>query len=587
MVINQWDSEMHTGGTTSVCGALATMFTDRMSPSLFRQTLRRVVDSIISESAEGDAAAPYREICDLRIPFDALSAYDSMMASQVVALFSKRNDIDLGVDRESVAWEKFRESERICRETNDIFKLWRSGRFQFRPDVERIFHTAQRKIASVLGDVPEISQLRMRFGPGSTTTTQKRMASPRYKLGQTLACSEDLAGTVSDVLAEVPSWVGLDDDTDSVVVTVEIHHGVLQFVPKNAKTDRSIVVEPVLNGFVQLGIGDYISQRLRLRGVDLRDQTANQRLARQGSIDGALATLDLSSASDTIAIELVAHLLPIDWFLLLSRARTGTISYKGETIKLQKFSSMGNGFTFPLESLIFWALSSSCIEGDEVVSVYGDDIIVPTHRAPLVVAALAASGFSVNPEKSFTSGPFRESCGADYHSGINIRPFYQKTVLSGSSLFVMHNFFVRRDDFDAVHLIRSFIAPELQIWGPEGYGDGHLLRLMGEAHDLQPHNRGIGWAGYTFETFTWRGLKSFRPSPGDYVYSLYSIYIRSSDVDLNPTSGVELWPKDFRKLRKFSTDSSPYRGDSFGVTLPGHRGYKRIKIYTLTPLDTI
>ena len=88
---------------------------------------------------------------------------------------------------------------------------------------------------------------------------------------------------------------------------------------------------------------------------------------------------------------------------------------------------MGNGFTFPLETLIFWALTASACEGDvDSVSVYGDDIICPRERADDVIDTLTMCGFKINLEKSFVEGPFRESCGCDYYKGIDIRPFYKK-----------------------------------------------------------------------------------------------------------------------------------------------------------------
>jgi hypothetical protein len=135
-----------------------------------------------------------------------------------------------------------------------------------------------------------------------------------------------------------------------------IDDGKLEFVPKNAKTFRSTVTEPVLNGLTQLAIGDFLFDRLKRSGLDLRDQTRNQRLALEGSLTGALATLDLSSASDTISRELVYHLLPLEWAHFLGLSRTGHIKYRGQRYTLEKFSSMGNGYTFPLESLIFGLL---------------------------------------------------------------------------------------------------------------------------------------------------------------------------------------------------------------------------------------
>jgi len=589
----KWDQQLGADETESVVRDLALVHASRVRDDELRGHLLRCID-------EDDVLG----LCGTKLSYSTLAFDEVYSASQVIALYSKRQDIDLSIDRESVAYEKFCASERLCEETNLIFRLWSAGKFQFPPRVESILHAAQRKIARVLGDVPSFSDLRMRFGPGATTQVTKRTASARSKLGQTFCCSEDLVPILSDLLEEVPSWVfGFEsDDLQTAIVSVELHHGKLSFVPKNARTDRSIVVEPALNSLLQLGIGDYMADRLRIFGLDISDQTRNQQLARLGSIDGSLATLDLSSASDCIARELVAHLLPVEWFTLLDRARTSCISYRGSTMKLHKFSSMGNGFTFPLETLIFWALAVSAAQTQSdtgEVSVYGDDIIVPVGCVPALIQALNATGFLVNTEKSFWSGPFRESCGKDYHSGIDVRPVFLKDGLSGPSIFTMRNYFVRVGDLESSSILEAIIPPHLKLWGPDGYGDGHLI--TDDPTLWQRRIRaGDGWEGFVFDTFTLRSRKSFKPYPGDYVYPSYAIYL--SEVGHNPRSEMlsavlaRLGRHRFIEIYGEATlsqvlswidnlDSSkvPYdkRSDSFGVTLPGVSGYKRISIYTL------
>jgi len=105
----------------------------------------------------------------------------------------------------------------------------------------------------------------------------------------------------------------------------------------------------------------------------------------------------------------------------------------GEEHVNEMFSSMGNGFTFELESLLFWAIvKTTCyLTGTRgIVSVYGDDIICPTEASNDVQWALEFFGFQVNTEKSFSTGPFRESCGGHYYDGFDITPFYVKAPLA-------------------------------------------------------------------------------------------------------------------------------------------------------------
>jgi len=232
-----------------------------------------------------------------------------------------------------------------------------------------------------------------------------------------------------------------------------VHYNKLAFVPKTAKTHRSIAVEPLLNSFVQNGIDKTIRVKLLKVGIDLRYQSPNQEMARLGSIEAEnpYCTIDLSSASDTIATELVSELLPPEWFDLLDQTRSHY--YKdGATIrKYEKFVSMGNGFCFPLQTLIFAAVCHACSRNRGITNdfrVYGDDIIVRQEIAEEVVAKLRDLGFLPNPRKTFLKGVFRESCGTDWHTGVNVRPiFIDKPLDSWGRIYGLHNQSLRRETY--------------------------------------------------------------------------------------------------------------------------------------------
>jgi len=576
MQLKAWDDQFDTEATNVLLLQIALWHLDQITDEVERNRLGDLLGHL-----------DFVSLCTRSFPLPS-NASDAYHVSQIIAFFKKRADLDLGIDKAAVALEKFRGSESLCEQTNIIFKQWQSGGFHFPKDVEAVLFSARQKICSVLGDVPSLSDLHLRFGPGSTTQIPKRKASARAKLSETFACSEDLVPYVSDVLSEVPAWIPFGE-SESAVVPVVVHHGKLEFVPKNAKTHRSIVVEPVLNSFCQLGIGDHIARCLRRFGVDIKDQTRNQRLAREGSITGDLATLDLSSASDTIAIGLVEHLLPPDWFEFLLRYRTSRVEHKGEVFKLHKFSSMGNGFTFPLETLIFWSLSKASVDASrcrKVVAVYGDDIIVPVDAVDLLARVLNACGFILNKDKSYASGPFRESCGKDYFSGIDIRPVFVKDRLRACDLYILHNYYVRNYMDAPARIVRASLDPTDVLVGPDGYGDGHLVTRDFDVLDaaMTPIRRN-GYGGYTFETYTWKSRKSFRPLPGDYVYPCYSIYVRyDEDVTAEQSQGALSELYRVWSYLDADRDSGPHpvqRG-RWGVVLPGTKGYKRVKIYTLT-----
>lgn len=582
MLFNSWNSKLSTEVTNDFLTRLAQVHLARIQNA----SVREYLDDCCSRHS-------FPDLCDYILPIQELSTTDLINARQVLAFFQKRSDLDIGVDRRAEALKKFVASEQKCLESNELFRAWSAGRVQLRPTVEHILFCAQRKIARVLGTVPEIEDIHPRFGPGATTQLPRKMACAKLKLSQPLACSGDMAPILSSVLATLPHLL---PDGEVVTVPVEIHAGKLVTVPKNAKTDRTVMIEPWLNSFVQLGYGQYITERLRRVGVDLSDQSRNKALAREGSLTGDLATLDLSSASDTISVGLVEHLLPLDWYLLLSQLRTSIVEVDGTRTTLQKFSSMGNGFTFPLESLIFWAIASSAVGSERSVSVYGDDIIVPTHKVSAVIEALDACGFSVNLEKSFWSGPFRESCGGDYLNGIDVRPCYIKDRMSGHDAFRLHNFYIERLDEEAAQVVLDSICPSIRLFGPTGYGDGVL-----HGHEYPKiFSKKIlsrGWGGHLFDCWTYNRNVFRKPVPGDRILPLYSIYQYDDPA-------ASLAAQEYQVNRPFDPSELPTLAELIGrgigfqfvegrqdgrevsipvENLPGTRGCRRISIYTLAP----
>lgn len=219
------------------------------------------------------------------------------------------------------------------------------------------------------------------------------------------------------------------------------------FVPKNALTHRAIACEPLLNGFLQKGIEEEMKARLRRAGIDLSSQTTNQALARLGTVEkfNPYVTIDLSAASDSLALEVVKDLLPPDWFELLDAARSPCYKDRNNSIvRYEKFCSMGNGTCFPLETLIFagvaFAAARYCGSDDTDFSVYGDDIIVRQNTALVVLELLRELGFTANVQKTFITGPFRESCGSDWFDGQDVRPVHlDKQLVDVRQLFALHN----------------------------------------------------------------------------------------------------------------------------------------------------
>lgn len=523
---------------------LVIRFDQKLSSEASSITLARVSRLLLDDLTESGWARAYQEglpemlgdpssVANWVCPSDDLSIPDRIVFDQIHALYRKRQDVSPAADRDDAARAKIGLAESACRVTNSSFRAWCQGRFQFRPGVERILHAAQRKIADVLGELPSYEEVRPRFGPGASTRVKKKNACLAVKLDAPLACSANLTH-------ELPELLGSINVSIEGLVSVEIDAAKQSFVPKTAKVSRAIATEPGLNGLYQLAYGDYIARRLRTVGIDIRDQTRNQRAALYGSLSGDRATIDLSMASDTVAIGLVSHLLPDDWYDRLSALRSAFITDSNSPRVTECFSSMGNGFTFALETLIFWALARSAQDLYDPVSgvpvlTYGDDIIVSSRTAPGLLCVLRDLGFVPNPDKTFWTGTFRESCGCDYVLGTPVRPVFVDDALSGADFFRLRNFFWAAGRSRVSSFLEDCIHPSVVRYGPVGYGDGHLHTQIAEmvgppakkAHRLLSK----GYNGFTFETWT-QQPKRLRGA----LYKRYVVAAEKLRYQWNPSS---------------------------------------------------
>lgn len=212
----------------------------------------------------------------------------------------------------------------------------------------------------------------------------------------------------------------------------------LRCVPKSCAKFRTICMEPCANQYYQHGfqrsLTDYIHQHRRLRRrISLTKPELNRELAWEGSIDGGYATIDLSDASDSVSwAQLKRWLFGSDLYraCLVSRSTECELP-DGTVVALNKFAGMGSSLTFPIECLVFCALTEKGIRdvGGDVdrsnYHVYGDDIVVETQYADSVLSALIDHGFKPNDDKTFRgrgSLIFRESCGGEYLNGLDVTP---------------------------------------------------------------------------------------------------------------------------------------------------------------------
>jgi len=483
-----------------------------------------------------------------------------------LSLMSKYPYLDVKIDREKVALDAFIKSEQQCRSANtrlgsEVYSI----RSLYTP--HSIFHLARLKISSLLGPFSwDLAEHHFGFGPGSTTSLPKRCGDSYFKFGAikphvTKGCSVLALCAVK----RIPRWYSyllevsgqdpvafetlpIPDQVEALFTIVPGNR--VTTVPKSAKTDRVIAIEPDLNMYIQKGIGGLIRSRLLRVSVDLNNQSINQDLAHEGSITGNLCTLDLSSASDTVSMKLVEELLPYDWVeaIKLCRSPFGTLP-DGTLIEYQKVSSMGNGFTFELESLIFWAIVKSVITlfrpEESRLAVYGDDLIFSSSIFSTVCWMLDYCGFTPNKKKSFNSGPFRESCGKHFFKGVDVTPLYIRDDIKTPDRLIWFSNSIRRWSrftygldgrlYKAYSYSVSLLPKCLQKPSiPDGFGD---IALIGDFDEARP-----SWSK-RLQCFVGIGVSDVRETfvPGEIPYllrSLSSLERLSSSNLSGPSSGI-------------------------------------------------
>lgn len=199
-------------------------------------------------------------------------------------------------------------------------------------------------------------------------------------------------------------------------------------VPKTFKSRRMIMANTTIGSLYSDGLGKVITKRLARVGYDIASlQQTHGTLAKFGSKTGKLVTADQSLASDNITVELIDRLLPARWASALKLGRISKISLSGTIVESKTFSTMGIGFTFPLQTLVFLALlkgiSLEFFNKELEVSAYGDDLIYDSRLHPFVARLFPQFGLLLNTDKTYSTGSFRESCGHDYFHGVDVRPF--------------------------------------------------------------------------------------------------------------------------------------------------------------------
>jgi len=392
------------------------------------------------------------------------------------------------------------------------------------------------------------------FGPGATVSDSYGKTTICHKLSSVPTFSPDAWPYLIPFIGN--GWGRCASATKSVPISVR---GDTYFtVKKDASVFRTCAKSPSINVFYQLGYGQVMRRRLKRRFIDLDECKAiHMQVACDASVSGEYCTIDLTSASDLVSTSLVELVSPPKWLAPLSDLRskyTFAPKFGGSSerkwYRLEKFSAMGNGYTFELETTLFAATTMAVdpsLQPGVNMWVYGDDIIAPSHLYNDIISALKFFGFVPNPRKCFHEGNFRESCGGDYFNGDPVRAHYLKEPLNEPQDYISLANGVRRAFNQSTRL--SFIhnrpcrtwfrildripTPIRQCRGPEELGD---LCINDSEREWRFRWRGsIRWVRvYRPCSFTGVGFDRFGPET-QMQAALYGVSLmqlrRKSSVD--------------------------------------------------------
>lgn len=301
-------------------------------------------------------------------------------------------------------------------------------------------------------------------------------------------------------------------------------------VPKTLKSPRVIAIEPCCMQYAQQGIRDVLYKRLESNWltsghINFRDQTINQSLALAASKSGQFSTIDLSEASDRVPRSLALSMFSSNRTLYdsINACRsTHAMLPGGDILPLQKFASMGSALCFPVESMYFYTICVAALlkshglplnhgniyKVSRDVYVYGDDIIVPSKHATVVLDYLQKYNCKVNKSKTFVTGKFRESCGLDAFDGDVVTPTYiremppqnKREVSSLISFVATANLFYRKGYWNTSSTMFNMVE---RVLGPLPWGPRNAGYLCKESfQDFLSYSR---WNGryHCFEVKAW------------------------------------------------------------------------------------
>jgi len=280
------------------------------------------------------------------------------------------------------------------------------------------------------------------------------------------------------------------EDQDDVDISVKVPRNLSGMYSDALK--KALALEFAGDSCLNSRDADYMRGQLAL----IRRWSTDDYLAERGmkpatwakqDMAGRLATLDLKDASDRLRLDIVQRLFPRNWADALTACRSErTLLPDGRLVTLRKHAPMGSAVCFPVMALTIWALLTAIAprHARKSILVYGDDIVVPSFMAADATRVLEAVGLRINVNKSFSRGPFRESCGEEFVYGVRVTPVRLRMNLD--------------DDNESLMAAMAFSNNMLE--SPSLSDNGWFLDLLKDWYGpyrvpiaLQPSRKSVAW----------------------------------------------------------------------------------------------
>jgi hypothetical protein len=402
-----------------------------------------------------------------------------------ICLAFKKLELPCLLEREQVAIHEFEQVEHDF----SLFALSEE-------DEQEFAHISTMLWDNLIGTI-SLDECIPRHGPGATADgrsgNRKYIWRNWYQRIEPYFPLVDSCYSISVAHHEGLELVNVDTEEPEIPVKVSL-------VPKTMKSPRIIAIEPCCMQFVQQGIRHVLYERIEsywmtAGHVNFTDQSINQQLALTASMTGQFSTIDLSEASDRVprSLALLMFRSNPDFRDAIDACRsTHAILPDGSIIgPLKKFASMGSALCFPIESMYFYTICIAALMKDRNlpvnhenvfqcsrdVYVYGDDIVVPTRHANVVLDYLQKYNCKINLSKTFLTGKFRESCGLDAFDGTEVTPTYVRRIRPENrqqsteliSWVKTANLFYKRGYWSTASTMFKVVEGILGLlpWGPE------------------------------------------------------------------------------------------------------------------------